>query len=167
MFSTQQKIHSFEPIADENSRLLILGTMPSVASLNASMYYSHPRNAFYKILSELTGDDPGNDNASKKAFLLRHGIAVFDTLALCEREGSLDSNIKSPVPNDIKSFVAAHPKIEIIFLNGGGAAKYYKRYHQKAIELPAVVLPSTSPANARGGYQKKLEAWQVVADFLL
>lgn len=163
----QQKIHSFEPIADENSRILILGTMPSVASLEASMYYSHPRNAFYKILGELTNDDPGSDNASKKAFLLRHGIAVFDTLAFCEREGSLDSNIKLPVPNDIKSFVESHPKIEIIFLNGGGAAKYYKRYHQKDIALPFAVLPSTSPANARGGYQKKLDSWRVLSEYLI
>ncbi|HEX2939036.1 MAG TPA: DNA-deoxyinosine glycosylase [Ruminiclostridium sp.] len=160
------RISSFDPIYDESSKILILGTMPSVASLEAGMYYSHPRNAFWKILKDLTGDDPGTVNDEKRKFLLRHGIALWDTLSSCEREGSLDGNIKYEHPNNVPKLVKLCPDISIIFLNGGAALKYYKRYHESIINLSFKILPSTSPANARGGYEKKLAAWHIVSDYL-
>jgi hypoxanthine-DNA glycosylase len=159
-------IHSFEPIADENSKILILGSMPSVASLSAGMYYSHPRNAFWRIMGDLTGDEVGNTNAEKRDFLLRNKIALWDTLSACERQGSLDSNIKCTVPNDIKSLTNKCKGIKQVFLNGGSALKFYKKYHCENIKIPYLALPSTSPANARGGYEKKYESWKIISNFL-
>lgn len=160
-------LRSFEPVCDKNSRILILGTMPSPASLAAGMYYSHPRNAFWQIMHDLTGDDPGNTNSSKRSFLLRHGIALWDTLGECEREGSLDSNIKNERPNQVAELIAGCPLIKAVFLNGGAAYKYYRRFHAEKIALPYYRLPSTSPANARGGYIKKLEAWRVISKYII
>jgi double-stranded uracil-DNA glycosylase len=159
-------VRSFEPVCDKNSRLLILGTMPSPASLAAGMYYSHPRNAFWRIMRDLTGDDPGPSNENKRAFLLRHGVALWDTLRICERKGALDGNIKSEQPNAVGELIARCPGISVVFLNGGAALKYYKRYHAAHICLPYFPLASTSPANARGGYVKKLDAWRVASEYL-
>lgn len=160
-------VHSFEPIYDENSRILILGTMPSPASLNAGMYYSHPQNAFWRILRDLTGDETGNTNESKRNFLLRHNIALWDTLKMCKREGSLDSNIKQETPNEVAELVSRCANIEAVFLNGGAALRYYKKYHAKNISLPFFAFPSTSPANARGGYKAKLQSWSILERFLI
>jgi hypoxanthine-DNA glycosylase len=158
-------IHSFEPICDKDSRLLILGTMPSPASLSAGMYYAHPRNAFWQILRDMTGDDPGSTNESKRVFLLKHGIALWDTLVQCERAGALDGDIKEERPNAVAQMVNRCPRLAAVFLNGGAAYKYYLRYHAAGIVLPYFRLPSTSPANARGGYQKKLDGWRIVAEY--
>lgn len=160
-------LQSFEPVYDINSRILILGTMPSPASIAAGMYYSHPRNAFWQIMHDITGDDPGKSNTSKRLFLLRHGIALWDTLNECEREGSLDSNIKNGRPNAVADLIAGCPQIKAVFLNGGAALKYYKRFHAEKIALPYYNLPSTSPANARGGYIRKLEAWRAISGYII
>lgn len=159
-------VYSFEPIYSENSRILILGTMPSTASLKAGMYYSHPQNAFWRILRDLTGDEPGDTNENKRGFLMCHGVALWDTLKMCEREGSLDSNIKQEAPNEVAELVSRCPNIKTVFLNGGAALRYYKKYHAKNISLPFIALPSTSPANARGGYKAKLESWGILGNYL-
>lgn len=159
-------IYSFEPICDENSKVLILGTMPSPASLKAGMYYSHPQNAFWRILTDLTGDETGTANQSRREFLLRHGIALWDTLKMCEREGALDSSIKSEEPNDVADLIKRCPRVKAVFLNGGAALRYYKKYHAKNIAMPFFALPSTSPANARGGYKAKLQGWAGLKEFL-
>ena len=160
-------IHSFQPIFDENSRVLILGTMASPASLCAGMYYAHPQNAFWRILSELTGDVLPRSNEAKRAFLLHYGVALWDTLLACEREGAQDSNIRSEIPNDVQSLLARCPKISAVFLNGAAAYGYYKKYQVPNIPLPFYRLPSTSPANARGGFAAKLEAWRVLKPYLV
>lgn len=145
--------------------------MPSPASLQAGMYYSHPRNAFWAILRDLTGDEPGSTKEDKCLFLLRHGIALWDTLSMCEREGALDGNIRQEQPNAVAKLVESCPRLSVVFLNGGAAYKYYLRYHTASrnsavgVSLPYFLLPSTSPANARGGYIKKLEAWRVIAEY--
>lgn len=162
-----EAVYSFEPVCDKNSRILILGTMPSRASLAAGMYYSHPRNAFWKIMSDLTGDNPGTSNDDRRDFLMRHGVALWDTLSLCERKGSLDSNICHEKPNSVAELIGSLPDIVAVFLNGGAALKYYKRYHAAKIALPYILLPSTSPANARGGYIRKVDAWRGVSKFLI
>lgn len=161
-----ETVFSFEPIYNEDSRLLILGTMPSPASIAAGMYYSHPQNAFWRLMTDITSDNPGASNGSKQTFLLRHGIALWDTLSGCEREGAADGNIKNEQPNDVFGLVAKCSKISVVFLNGGAAFKYYVKYHSSAVLLPYYALPSTSPANARGGYIKKLDQWNKVSDFL-
>lgn len=160
-------IHSFAPIGDARSRLLILGTMASPASLRAGMYYGHPQNAFWRILAELTGEPLPTDNAQKRALLLRHGIALWDTLACCERPGAADSAIRHEQPNDIPGLLSRCPGIQAVFLNGAAAYGYYRKYQAEQISLPYVRLPSTSPANARGGYARKLAGWQVIAPYLL
>lgn len=159
-------IHSFQPIFDENSRVLILGTMASPASLRAGMYYAHPQNAFWHILSELTGDALPRSNEAKRAFLLRHGVALWDTLLACEREGAQDSNIRGEIPNDVQSLLARCPKIAAVFLNGAAAYGYYKKYQAHDISQPFYRLPSTSPANARSGFAAKFEAWRVLEQYL-
>ncbi len=164
---TETTVHSFEPIYSEDSRLLILGTMPSPKSIAAGMYYSHPQNAFWRIMSDLTGDDTGITGDSKKAFLLRHGIALWDTLSLCERQGAADGNIRHEQPNAVADLISKCPKIAAVFLNGGAALKYYVKYHSQSVLLPYYLLPSTSPANARGGYNKKTDGWKIVADFII
>lgn len=159
-------IYSFAPIFDRKSRVLILGTMASPASLREEMYYGHPRNAFWRIMTELTGDILPVTNDEKRALLLRHGAALWDTLHSCRREGALDSNIRYGQPNDIQSLVGACPAISAVFLNGGAAFGYYKRYFAKTLPLPYFKLPSTSPANAAGGYAAKLSAWEVLRPYL-
>lgn len=159
-------IRSFSPIYDENARVLILGTMASPASLRAGMYYGHPRNAFWRILADLTGDPLPADNNRKRALLLRHGIALWDTLEQCERPGAADGNIRREKPNDVAGLVRRCPGLRAVFLNGSAAYGYYLRYHAGHIPLPFYRLPSTSPANARGGYECKREAWAVLAPYL-
>lgn len=160
-------IHSFAPIGDARSRLLILGTMASPASLRAGMYYGHPQNAFWRILAELTGEPRPQDNAQKRALLLRHGIALWDTLESCERPGAADSAIRHERPNDVSALLRRCPHIRAVFLNGAAADGYYRKYHASGIRLPYFRLPSTSPANARGGYAAKLAAWRVIQPYLV
>lgn len=157
---------SFGPVYDAESRVLILGTAPSPASLAAGFFYGHPRNAFWSVLRDLTGDEPGGTPAEKRLFLLRHGIALWDTLASCRRPGALDSDIREEVPSDVAGLAARCPQLGAVFLNGGAALRFYRRYHAGRVALPFYPLPSTSPANARGGYGRKLAAWEALKPFL-
>lgn len=166
MPESETAIHSFAPIGDARSRLLILGTMASPASLRAGMYYGHPQNAFWRILAELTGEPRPQDNAQKRSLLLCHGIALWDTLESCERPGAADSDIRHEQPNDIPELLRCCPGIRAVFLNGAAAYGYYRRYQAGQVNLPYFRLPSTSPANARGGYALKLAGWQAIAPYL-
>lgn len=166
MPESETAVHSFAPIGDGRSQLLILGTMASPASLRAGMYYGHPQNAFWRILAELTGETRPQDNAQKRALLLRHGIALWDTLESCERPGAADSAIRHEQPNDIPELLGRCPGIRAVFLNGAAAYGYYRKYQAGRVDLPYFRLPSTSPANARGGYARKLAGWQAIAPYL-
>lgn len=159
-------IKSFEPVYDKNSKILILGTMPSPASLKAGMYYSHPQNSFWKILINIIGDSCGFTNNQKKEFLLKNRIALWDTLKSCERMGALDSNIKNFKPNDIASLVQSCPGLRAVFLNGSPAFKFYKKFHAETINLPFFLLPSTSPANCRYNFNQKLQQWNIILNYL-
>ncbi len=159
-------VAGFAPVFDSESRVLILGTAPSPASLAYGFFYGHPQNAFWRILGDLTGDEPGNSPAERRAFLLRHGVALWDTLARCERAGALDDNIRAEVPSDVAGLLARCPGVRAVFLNGGAALRYFRRYHAAKVNVPFFALPSTSPANARGGYAKKLGAWKALAPYL-
>ena len=154
------RIFSFDPVADENSRLLILGTMPSVKSLEAEFYYAHPRNVFWPILSECFGCSVPESMEEKKKLLLENGIALWDAAKSCLREGSLDAAMREIELNDFGEFFRKYPKIDKVLLNGGTAWSLYQRLPEEIVRARICVkMPSTSPAYTMK-YEKKLEIWK-------
>lgn len=156
------KIYSFPYIANENSKILILGTMPGIRSLELNQYYGHGQNAFWKILFELFDVPFSKDYEARKQLLLNNGIALWDVLQHCYREGSADSAIKDEYANDIACFLVEHPSVKTIFFNGKKAKSLYEKYIGNTSELTYYDLPSTSPANARFSYKDKLEKWKTI-----
>ncbi|MFN4023856.1 MAG: DNA-deoxyinosine glycosylase [Hyphomonas sp.] len=156
------QVRSFAPVARPDAELLILGSMPGIASLEAGQYYAHPRNAFWPVMGALFGAGPDLPYTERVAILAARRVAVWDVLKLCLREGSLDAAIRDEVPNDFAAFFAAHPRIRRIGLNGGKAAAGFRKY--AAAHMPAgaeaIVLPSTSPALAALSLSQKCEAWR-------
>lgn len=140
-----QRAKGFPPIADENSRALILGSMPSVKSLAEGQYYAHPRNRFWPAMFAIFGEPFSCDYDERKALLRRRGVALWDVAEECERTGSGDATIKGVVPNDIAALLARFPAITHIGANGVFAAKTLKKFFPETNFVP---LPSTSPANA-------------------
>jgi TDG/mug DNA glycosylase family protein len=159
-------VRSFPPIAAPGARLLILGSMPGIASLEAGQYYAHPRNAFWPIMGHLFGATPDLPYAERVARLQALGVAVWDVLQLCVREGSLDSNIRDEVPNDFAAFFAAHPGIVRILLNGGKASASFRKHaaHLVPPGVMAVTVPSTSPAHAARSLEQKFVLWRAALD---
>jgi len=162
-----QEIVSFPPLARHDARLLILGSMPGKASLLAGQYYAHPRNLFWPIVGNLIGASPQLSYDERTAILVANGVALWDVLKSCRRNGSLDASIDkaSMVVNDFSGFFNDHPAIERIFFNGATAELVFRRHvlptlTQKRWEL--LRLPSTSPANAARTFQQKLAEWQVI-----
>ncbi|SFD03876.1 DNA-deoxyinosine glycosylase [Ruminococcus albus] len=154
-------IHSFEPIYNENSRVLILGSLPSVKSREERFYYGHPRNRFWKVTATLVGKPVPVTTEEKKAFLLDSRIAVWDVIAECDIIGSSDASIKNVKAADISVITALCPDIAI-FANGGTASALYDRHILPITERPAVRLPSTSPANAAWSTERLTEEWKRV-----
>ena len=148
---------SFGPIANEHSRILILGTMPSVQSREAGFYYAHPRNRFWTVLAESFGQPAPQSAEEKTRLLLTNSIALWDVLACCEITGSDDASIRKPVYNDIAAFVSGKP-IQKILCNGKKAFDLYSRHFD--LPLPALSLPSTSPANAAWSLERLTAAWK-------
>lgn len=158
-------VQSFPPIADAGARVLILGSMPGVASLRAGQYYAHARNAFWPLMGALLGVDAQAPYAARVAALRAAGIALWDVLHTCTREGSLDSMIDrdTEVPNDLPGFFAAHPQVGHVFFNGAAAEACFRRHvlSRLAAGVPSCQrLPSTSPANAASSFAQKLATWQ-------
>lgn len=153
--------HDFEPVFDENSKVLILGTFPSVKSRENQFYYGHPQNRFWKVIAGLTESEVPQTIEEKKKLLLEHGIAIWDVIESCDIIGSSDSSIKNVVPADIER-VVANSKIQNIYANGGMAKKLYEKYSQKKTGREIIGLPSTSPANAAYSLERLLECWQEV-----
>lgn len=153
--------HDFEPVFDENSKVLILGTFPSVKSRENQFYYGHPQNRFWKVIAGLTESEVPQTIEEKKKLLLEHGIAIWDVIESCDIIGSSDSSIKNVVPADIER-VVANSKIQNIYANGGTAKKLYEKYSQKKTGREIIGLPSTSPANAAYSLERLLECWQDV-----
>jgi TDG/mug DNA glycosylase family protein len=161
----------FEPVADKNAVILILGTMPGEDSLRRHEYYGHPRNAFWKIMSALLGFAQNADYKQKTAALKQNRIALWDVIASCERDGSLDSRIdESTIKiNNFAGFFKKHCQIERVFFNGARAEKEYVQRVLPTLSsgprhLPARRLPSTSPAMASLGFEGKLRSWDRVTD---
>ena len=157
--------HDFEPVFDENSKVLILGTFPSVKSRENQFYYGHPQNRFWKVIAGLTESEVPQTIEEKKKLLLEHGIAIWDVIESCDIIGSSDSSIKNVVPADIER-VVANSKIQNIYANGGTAKKLYEKYSKKKTGREIIGLPSTSPANAAYSLERLLECWQEVKKVL-
>lgn len=160
---TQQ--HPFPPLYDEASRILILGSFPSVKSREGMFFYHHPQNRFWRVLAAVLAEPVPQSIPEKSEMLHRRHIALWDVIASCEITGSSDSSIRAVVANDLSPILRAAP-IRAIFCNGGTAYGCYLRYTQLKAELPVVQLPSTSPANAAWSVQRLTEAWRVIADAL-
>jgi len=159
-------INGLPPIARPSARLLILGSMPGDASLAAGQYYAHPRNHFWPILGAICGFDPKASYMRRKAALAAAGIALWDVIGSCVRQGSLDSAIddESIVVNDFASFLTSHKQITVVCFNGRKAESAWRRHVQgqlpPAHQPECQLLPSTSPAHAGMSYLRKLQIWR-------
>ena len=149
--------HTFAPVYDSSSRILILGSFPSVKSREQGFYYGHPQNRFWRMLAAVYGEEVPQTLADKKALLKRHGIALWDVIESCDIEGSSDSSIRNAVPNDVARILKAAP-IRIVITNGKTAYSLYRKYIK---EPEAVCLPSTSPANAAWSLEKLIREWSL------
>ena len=153
--------HPFDPLYDENSRILILGSFPSVRSREVNFYYGHPRNRFWQVMAALLGEElPADaDTAAKKAMLLGHGIALFDVIASCEITGSSDSSIRNATVNDLSPILNSSQIGDRIFVNGKKAGDLYRKYTLPVTGIPCRILPSTSPANAAWSLERLIREW--------
>ena len=161
-------IQSFDPLIGKLPRVLILGSMPGVISLNQQQYYAHPRNQFWPIMSELLGIRWEHDYSKRIAQLKTQPLILWDVLRACQRAGSLDSAIAANdlIANDISGLLNSYPDISTIAFNGAAAEKYFRRLVQPHLaagkQLKLVRLPSTSPANAAKSFQQKLLEWRLI-----
>lgn len=167
-------VESFAPVLPAQARLLILGSMPGIASLRVQQYYAHPHNRFWPFMDALFGVPRAAAYEDRLAALRAQGIALWDVLAACERPGSLDADIVrgSERPNDIAGLVARHPELRAIALNGGTAQAAFRRHVQPRLaacahRLTVLDLPSTSPANAGQRDADKLAAWSAIRAFVV
>ena len=158
-------IHSIEPVFDAESRVLILGTMPSPKSREVQFYYGHPQNRFWRVLAAVLGEEVPQSVPEKKAMLLRHRIALWDVLAECEITGASDSSIRNPVANDL-SVVLDHAPVQAVFTTGATAWKLYTRLQKPHTGIEAVRLPSTSPANCAVKMEALTEAYKAILPWL-
>jgi double-stranded uracil-DNA glycosylase len=154
-----QKIeHTFEPVFDKNSRILILGSLPSVKSREQGFYYGHPQNRFWKVLAGIYDCDTPVCIEDKKKMLLYNNIAIWDVIQSCDIVGSSDSSIKNVAPTNL-SLIFAQCNIKGIYANGKTAARLYRKFSQKITGLEIIELPSTSPANAAFNLERLIGEW--------
>lgn len=153
--------HLIDPVYDERSDILILGSFPSVKSREAMFFYHHPQNRFWKILGAVYGEDTPQSIQEKKAFLLRHGIALWDVIASCDIAGSSDSSIRNVEVNDLQRIIRTG-KIVHIYTNGNLADRLYHKYFDGKLDIPVTKLPSSSPANASYSLERLVECWKVI-----
>lgn len=154
-------IHEIPPVYDKNSRILILGSFPSVKSREGQFFYHHPQNRFWRVLSAVTGQPAPGSVEEKKRFLLEQKIAVWDVIASCEIEGSSDSSIRNVVPNDLRELLQT-ADIRQIYTNGAAADRLYQKYMLPLTGRRAIRLPSTSPANAAFSLDRLTAEWSVI-----
>lgn len=156
-------VHSFEPVYDKASEILILGTLPSVKSRENNFYYGHKQNRFWKVLATLLKEPVPDTIEEKKAMLLAHRIALWDVIQSCDIKGSSDSSIKNVQPTDI-GMILEKTNVTQIYANGNKAGQLYKRYQFPVTGIEAMVLPSTSPANAAWSLERLCEVWHVILE---
>lgn len=152
-------IHPFPPLYDAHSKILILGSLPSVKSREQMFFYGHPKNRFWKVISAICQEELPVTIEEKKKMLLRNHIALWDTIYSCDIIGSSDSSIRNVVPSDLGQIVS-ESNIQHIFCNGKTSGKYFQKFQQNTLGMEAVVLPSTSPANAAFSLEQLISIWQ-------
>lgn len=157
--------HGFAPVFDKNSRILMLGTMPSPKSRETGFYYGHPRNRFWKVVSDVCGRELPETREDKIRFALENRIAVWDVLAGCEICGADDNSIRNPEINDM-GMILEYADIRAVFATGKKAYRLYQKYCYPKTGVKAVCLPSTSPANCRVSYQELYEAYSQITKYL-
>jgi len=162
---TQHVVHSIEPVFDERSRVLVLGSLPSPKSREVGFYYRHPQNRFWRVLSELFDEPIATTNERKRDQLLRHHIALWDVLASCDIEGASDASIRNAVPNDLSPLLA-RADLQAVFCTGAKAAELYRRLSEAVTGMTCTKLPSTSPANAAAKLSDLVEAYRVLLPHL-
>ena len=155
--------HGFGPVYDENSRILILGSFPSVKSREMQFYYGHPQNRFWKLLGMIYGEPVPDSADGRRRFALRNGIALWDSIESCRIVGSSDSSIRDAEPTDIR-LILDHAPIARIYANGNTSLKMYQKYQLAHTGREAIGLPSTSPANAAWSLEKLYEVWKQIAE---
>ena len=158
-------IHPIPPVWDENSKILILGSFPSVKSREQAFFYGHPQNRFWRVTSAVTNSPTPVTVEEKKAFLLLNGVAVWDVIASCDITGSSDSSIKNVTPNDLTPILSG-ANIKAVFTNGKTAHDLYQRYIKKQTGREDICLPSTSPANAAWTLDRLISAWSQIKEYL-
>lgn len=163
-------LYGFAQISDRNARLLILGSMPGRASLEAGQFYANPRNVFWRIMESILDIPAAAPYEQRAALLIANGVALWDVVKACMRSGSLDSDIvdSSIVPNDFQSFFESHRGIEAVYFNGAKAERSYTKYVSpklsgRAVGIALHRLPSTSPAHASLSFDDKVERWRLIA----
>ncbi|MDD6614837.1 MAG: DNA-deoxyinosine glycosylase [Lachnospiraceae bacterium] len=157
--------HEFPPVFDKNSRILILGSFPSMKSREQQFYYGHPQNRFWKILSTLMETDIPTDTDGRRSFLLAHGIALWDVIDSCEIIGSSDSSIRNVQVTDLRRILEAC-EIRKIYVNGKTAGRLFDKYQKNTYGRESICLPSTSPANAAYSLERLIRDWSCIMDEL-
>ena len=164
MSSPEQRLfHPFGPLFSPDSRVLILGSFPSVKSREQNFFYGHPQNRFWKVIAALFEQETPQTIPEKKELILSHGLALWDSIASCVITGSSDASIREVRANDLR-IILDHAPIERICCNGRKSFEMYEKYIWPEIGREAVCLPSTSPANAQWSLQKLITAWAVIRE---
>ena len=158
--------HTLSPIYDKNSKVLILGTMPSPKSREVGFYYGHPQNRCWKVLADIFNEESLTTIEEKITFLHRHQLALWDVLQSCEIQGADDASIKNPIPNDFTSLLQ-EANIKAIFTTGKKATDLYMKHCYPKTNIPAIGLPSSSPANRRISYEKLKEEYSKILEYLI
>ncbi len=162
--STTSVKHCIDPVFDADSRVLLLGSMPSPKSREVGFYYGHPQNRFWRVLAAVFDDPLIGTVDEKKAFLLRHRIALWDVLASCEIVGASDASIRNPCPNDLSRILEV-ADIRAIFATGAKAAQLYRRLCESELGVGCLALPSTSAANASRSFEDLVEAYCILREY--
>ena len=160
----QNRISSFSPIIDKDSKIIILGSIPGIKSLEKQQYYGHPQNKFWKIIFELFSEEFTEDYDQRIAVLKKNHVALWDVIDSCERKGSLDSEIKNEEANQIPELLEQYPNIQVIFCNGGKSYKNLQKLLGKNFRIPIYLLPSTSPLHTIS-FERKFEDWKKILEF--
>lgn len=163
-----EKIYSLQPILCENPTLLMLGSVPSIASMEARQFYGHPRNHFWPLMAAVLGEDDPHVYAERTAMLQRHGVALWDSIRACVRAGSLDKDVREAEPNDIGGLLDAHPSIRAVAFNGILSEKVYDEHFARKDAVAYLRLPSSSPVPRRRikTMEDKLDAWMALRGYI-
>lgn len=158
--------HPFAPIYSSTSKIMILGSLPSVKSREQQFFYGHPQNRFWRVIAALMEEEPPTTIEEKRTLLLEHNIAIWDTIYSCDIKGSSDASIKNVTPTDLTK-ILEESNIKQIYCNGKTSGKYFERYQKTQTGIEAIVLPSTSPANAAYSLERLVQEWSIICHALI